>query len=97
MRGLMNNWAPIAGFDSPSRASTAICASCGVSSPRLSSMSSLGSAPRGAFSLILSIVPSYTYRDGELIETPDTEISTDTVLTQGSPRRSTLAAAHTSS
>jgi hypothetical protein len=45
-------------------------------------MSSLGSAPRGAFSLILSIVPSYTYRDGELIETPDTEISTDTVLTR---------------
>ena len=29
VRGLMKSWAPISGFVSPSRASRAICASCG--------------------------------------------------------------------
>ena len=37
VRGLMNSWAPISGFVSPSRASRAICASCAVSSSRVSS------------------------------------------------------------
>ena len=32
VRGLMNSWAPISGFESPSRASRAICASWAVSS-----------------------------------------------------------------
>ena len=34
VRGLMNSWAPISGFVSPSPASRAICASCAVSSSR---------------------------------------------------------------
>ena len=34
VRGLMNSRAPISGFESPSRASRAICASCAVSSSR---------------------------------------------------------------
>ena len=38
MRGLRNSRAPISGFDSPSRASRAICRSCGVSSSRVSSV-----------------------------------------------------------
>ncbi len=36
VRGLRNSRAPISGFDSPSRASRAICRSCAVSSSRLS-------------------------------------------------------------
>ena len=36
VRGLMNSWAPISGFVRPSRASRAICASCAVSSSRVS-------------------------------------------------------------
>ena len=36
VRGLRNSCAPISGFDNPSRASRAICRSCGVSSSRVS-------------------------------------------------------------
>ena len=36
VRGLRNSWAPISGFVSPSRASRAMCSSCGVSSSRVS-------------------------------------------------------------
>ena len=36
VRGLRNSRAPISGFERPSRASRAICASCGVSSSRVS-------------------------------------------------------------
>ncbi len=38
MRGLRNSWAPISGFERPSRASRAICSSCGVSSSRVSAL-----------------------------------------------------------
>ena len=39
MRGLMNSWAPISGFVCPSAARRAICASCGVRTSRVSSVS----------------------------------------------------------
>src|SRR5450631_54765 len=38
VRGLRNSWVLISGFDSPSRASRAICASCAVSSPVVSAL-----------------------------------------------------------
>jgi hypothetical protein len=38
VRGLMNNWAPISGFVWPSPASRATCASCAVSSSRVSTV-----------------------------------------------------------
>ena len=38
VRGLMNSCAPISGFECPSRASRAICASCGVSPSRVSAV-----------------------------------------------------------
>ena len=38
VRGLMNSWAPISGFVSPSPASRAICASCAVSSSCVSTV-----------------------------------------------------------
>ena len=45
VRGLRNNWAPICALVSPSRASRAICSSCGVSSSRRSSGRLRGFAP----------------------------------------------------
>src|ERR1700754_4254429 len=53
VRGLMNSRVPISGFDSPSRASRAICASWGVSSPlvsavRLRTVSPVASSSRAA-------------------------------------------------
>ena len=43
MRGLMNSCAPISGLERPSLASRAMCASWGVSTPRVV----LGAPPRG--------------------------------------------------
>ena len=45
MRGLMNSRVPISAFESPSRASRAICASWGVSCSRLSTERVRGASP----------------------------------------------------